>query len=117
MKLRQGENLNLTDCCDSTTTTELAAAPAVSARSASTVVSVGDGDTIRVNQDGENITIRLVCTDAPETAQIPWGQQSAAKLKELLPVGQAVTLRVVDRELTSQRKLSLWPDCSRSVQR
>jgi len=59
---------------------------------------VGDGDTIRVSQGRENIIVRLVCTDAPETAQVPWGKQSAAKLKELLPIGQPVTLRVVDRD-------------------
>jgi len=42
--------------------------------------------------------LRLACTDAPETAQVPWGKLSAAELKELLPIGQAVTLRVVDRD-------------------
>jgi len=59
---------------------------------------VGDGDTLRVNQGGETLTVRLACTDAPETAQVPWGKLSAAKLKGLLPVGQVVTLRVVDRD-------------------
>jgi len=80
------------------TTSELTAAPAVSSQPSSAVVSVGDGDTIRVSQAGETITVRLTCIDAPETAQVPWGQQSATKLKELLPIGQAVTLRVVDRD-------------------
>lgn len=83
---------------DSIPASDLAAAPASSYQPSNTVVSVGDGDTIRVSQGRETITVRLVCTDAPETAQVPWGQQSATMLKELLPVGQAVTLRVVDRD-------------------
>lgn len=42
-----------------------------------TVVSVGDGDTLRVrNQQGQTITVRLGCVDAPELKQNPWGQQS-----------------------------------------
>ncbi len=40
-----------------------------------TVLSIGDGDTIRVRQGGKVITVRLACIDAPETAQNPYGQQ------------------------------------------
>jgi micrococcal nuclease len=58
-----------------------------------TVVSVGDGDTIRVRSSNKTITVRLACIDAPEMKQNPWGVQSSARLKQLLPVGQAVTLR------------------------
>ena len=36
------------------------------------VLSIGDGDTIRVRQGGRAITVRLACIDAPETAQSPW---------------------------------------------
>ena len=36
-----------------------------------TVLSIGDGDTIRVQQGGKRITIRLACIDAPEMAQPP----------------------------------------------
>ena len=57
-----------------------------------TVLSVGDGDTLRVNRDGQAITIRLVCIDAPETAQRPWGQQARAYLQQRLPHGRQVTL-------------------------
>ncbi|MBD2359239.1 thermonuclease family protein [Tolypothrix sp. FACHB-123] len=66
---------------------------------AMTVVSVGDGDTLRAqNQQGQAVTIRLACIDAPELKQQPWGQQSAARLKQLLPVGQSIKVRQVDRD-------------------
>jgi len=57
------------------------------------VVSVGDGDTLRVSKGGRPITIRLACIDAPETAQSPWGQQSRAYLMQRLPSGREVTIR------------------------
>jgi hypothetical protein len=56
-----------------------ASAAAIAAPAASypaTLLSVGDGDTLRVQAGGRAITIRLACIDAPETAQSPWGQQS-----------------------------------------
>ena len=40
-----------------------------------TVLSIGDGDTIRVRQAGRTLTVRLACIDAAETAQNIWGQQ------------------------------------------
>ncbi|MEJ1934332.1 thermonuclease family protein, partial [Nostoc sp. NIES-2111] len=64
-----------------------------------TVVSVGDGDTLRVrNQQGQAITIRLGCVDAPELKQNPWGQQSRTRLQQLLPVGQSVQVRQIERD-------------------
>lgn len=39
-----------------------------------TVLSIGDGDTIRVLQLGRAITMRLACVDAPKTAQCPYGR-------------------------------------------
>ncbi len=63
-----------------------------------TVVSVGDGDTIRVRTGNKTVTVRLACIDAPEMKQNPWGQQSSARLKQLLPVGQAITLRSVETD-------------------
>jgi endonuclease YncB( thermonuclease family) len=61
---------------------------------AATVVSVGDGDTIRASEGSRRLTIRLACIDAPETSQRPWGPRSTAFLKQLTPVGSEVTLRV-----------------------
>lgn len=40
----------------------LLAVPAVAAM----VISVGDGDTLRVEDGGRKITIRVACIDAPE---------------------------------------------------
>ena len=59
---------------------------------AATVISVGDGDTIRVFENSSPLTIRIACIDAPESAQAPYGTQSAKALKALLPVGSTVTL-------------------------
>ena len=61
---------------------------------AAQVVSVGDGDTIRVSEGSRRITVRLACIDAPETSQRPWGARSTALLKKLMPVGSEVSLKV-----------------------
>jgi endonuclease YncB( thermonuclease family) len=63
--------------------TPAVAAPAAGYRA--TVLSVGDGDTLRISTGGRAITIRLACIDAPETAQSAWGQQSRAYLMQRLP--------------------------------
>lgn len=53
------------------------------------LVSVGDGDTIRVRDSaGQLVTVRLACIDAPETAQGPTGAEAAAALRQLVAVGQ-----------------------------
>lgn len=64
-----------------------------------TVLSIGDGDTLRVSQGERAITVRLACIDAPEIAQSPWGARSRADLRARLPIGSPVTLRVqtIDR--------------------
>ena len=59
-----------------------------------TVLSIGDGDTIRVRQSGRAVTVRLACIDAPETAQSPHGQQARSYLQQRLPVGREVRLEV-----------------------
>lgn len=66
---------------------------------AATVISVGDGDTLRVVEGGKRITIRLACIDAPETAQAPYGAASRAALQRLAPVGSTVELKpqTIDR--------------------
>ena len=59
-----------------------------------TVLSIGDGDTIRVRQAGRAVTVRLACIDAPETAQSPHGQQARSYLQQRLPVGREVSLNI-----------------------
>lgn len=66
---------------------------------AATVFSIGYGDTIRVLQGQQRITVRLACIDAPEMAQAPYGAQSRAYLQTRLRIGAPVTLlpQTVDR--------------------
>ena len=64
-----------------------------------TVLSIGDGDTIRVRQAGIAITVRLACIDAPETAQSHYGQEARRYLQQRLPIGREVSLgiKTIDR--------------------
>lgn len=61
---------------------------------AATVLSIGDGDTIRVRQSGGALIVRLACIDAPESAQSPYGQQARTYLRRRLPIGREVVLDV-----------------------
>ena len=74
-------------------------AVAVAQPASTTILSIGDGDTIRVRQGGKVLTVRLACIDAPETAQSPYGQQARAYLQQRLPIGREVSLEVktIDR--------------------
>jgi endonuclease YncB( thermonuclease family) len=58
------------------------------------VLSIGDGDTIRVRQAGKAVTVRLACIDAPETAQSLYGQEARRNLQQRLPIGREVVLAV-----------------------
>jgi endonuclease YncB( thermonuclease family) len=63
------------------------------------VLSVGDGDTIRVQQGSQRVIVRLACIDSPELRQSPHGAQARALLRQLLPVGTSVVLhpQAIDR--------------------
>lgn len=43
-----------------------------------TVLSIGDGDTIRVRQAGRALTVRLACIDAPRLRRAPGGSRPGA---------------------------------------
>ncbi|MCP9820722.1 thermonuclease family protein [Synechococcus sp. Cruz-9H2] len=57
------------------------------------VLSIGDGDTIRVRQGPRLITVRLACIDAPELDQATDGVRAHRYLKTRLTIGSSVTLR------------------------
>ncbi|NJR15231.1 MAG: thermonuclease family protein [Calothrix sp. CSU_2_0] len=90
------------------------ATPANAQTTTAKVISVGDGDTIRVefsatkpaNNPNTDIleisyaptTVRLGCIDAPEIKQQPWGTKSRDRLKQLLPPGKSVQIREITRD-------------------
>jgi micrococcal nuclease len=73
------------------------------------VVSTGDGDTLRVRVDGQPVTVRLACVDAPETSQ-PYGAQAANRLQTLLPTGTLVEMRVVDTDRYGRTVAEIFKD-------
>lgn len=62
------------------------------------VVSIGDGDTIRVRHGDKLETIRLACIDAPEMAQVPYGDQARRYLQTRLRLEQEVTIRPLNND-------------------
>ncbi len=62
------------------------------------VISVGDGDTVRIAINGKPETVRLGCIDAPEKTQKPYGPFATQRLRQLLPKGQAVQVRQIERD-------------------
>lgn len=72
---------------------------AATAAGPATLMSVGDGDTIRVTDaKGQKVTIRMACIDAPETAQGESGTQATLVLKQLLGAGPVeIRPQTVDR--------------------
>ncbi len=59
-----------------------------------TVISIGDGDTLRVREGNRTVNVRLACIDAPETSQMPFGTQARQQLQALAPIGSTVELRI-----------------------
>ena len=56
------------------------------------MVSIGDGDTIRVSDGHMKVTVRLACIDAPEKAQSPVGDMAHKGLADLIPAGSKISL-------------------------
>ena len=67
----------------------LALAPLLAQANTATVVSVGDGDSLRLRRGGTRLKVRLACIDAPELRQRPEGEQA----RQALPTGSAVAVR------------------------
>ena len=82
--------------------------PAAAQTIRATVLSIGDGDTLRVQEGSRTLNVRLACIDAPETSQAPHGTRARAQLQALAPVGSSVELRVkaTDRYGRSVAELS-----------
>lgn len=62
------------------------------------VISVGDGDTLTAQINGQQTRVRLACIDAAEMAQIPYGRQARNQLQTLLPRGSQISLRVTGQD-------------------
>lgn len=75
-------------------------APTVASRHlpTATVVSVGDGDTLRMDYQGQNVTLRFACIDSPETSQPPWGPAATDRLRQLTPRGSTIQFREADTD-------------------
>jgi endonuclease YncB( thermonuclease family) len=75
---------------------------------AETVLSIGDGDTLTVTGTSGRRTVRLACVDAPETAQVPYGNAGREALRVLAPVGSTVDLRVGDTDRYGRTVAEVW---------
>jgi len=80
-----------------------------------TVAWLSDGDSLHCVEGGERI--RLLLIDAPETAQVPWGDSAKSALETLLPGGVEARVEYdVDRRDDFDRLLAyLWLDDGRMV--
>ena len=59
-----------------------------------TVLSIGDGDTLRVRHGSQRLTVRLACIDAPEISQGQQGLLARQSLQQALPLGSLVVLKL-----------------------
>jgi endonuclease YncB( thermonuclease family) len=71
------------------------------------VTKVNDGDSIEVRLDSGPARVRMSAIDTPEYDQ-PYGTQSSAALKALLPVGSAVELEVVTQDSFKRFVATVW---------
>ena len=79
------------------------------------VVSVGDGDTIRVKHNSKNLTVRLACIDAAEMKQGPFGQQAKSRLQQLLPVATKVKIRRIETDKYKRLVAEIYTYDNRSI--
>ena len=71
------------------------------------VTRVNDGDSIEVDLDSGHARVRMSAIDTPEYDQ-PYGAQSSAALKALLPVGTPVELEVVTQDQFKRMVAVVW---------
>jgi endonuclease YncB( thermonuclease family) len=70
------------------------------------VLTVGDGDSLVVLQDGERIRVRLAEIDAPERGQ-PWSRQAREALRDKV-LDKRVRLDVIDVDRYGRRVAHVW---------
>ena len=74
---------------------------------AATVTKVNDGDSIEVKLDSGPARVRFSAIDTPEYDQ-PYGPQSSAALKAMLPEGASVELEVVTQDQFKRMVATVW---------
>jgi len=57
------------------------------------ITRVVDGDTLRIRYEGEEMPVRLLCIDAPERGQAPWGDRAKQRLRAIVPENTIVQIR------------------------
>ena len=73
-----------------------------------TLVSVGDGDTVRVkDKSGAKVTIRLACIDAPETSQGSSGRGATKTLKGMIQ-GKSISLKPQVKDRYGRRVAEIY---------
>jgi micrococcal nuclease len=73
------------------------------------VSKINDGDSIEVELDSGHARVRLNAIDTPEYDQ-PYGAQSSAALKALLPLGSQVELEVATQDQFHRLVATVWMD-------
>src|SRR5215475_38724 len=71
------------------------------------VTKVSDGDSIEVRLDSGIARVRFSAIDTPEYDQ-PYGSQSSAALKAMLPIGSSVELEVVTQDQFHRMVAVVW---------
>ena len=73
------------------------------------IVSIIDGDTIKIDRDGKPVVVRLACIDAPETQQ-RGGKASSRRLEELIPIGTKIKLRMITEDRYGRQVAEVYQD-------
>jgi len=71
------------------------------------VSRINDGDSIEVDLDSGHARVRFSAVDTPEWDQ-PYGTQSSAALKAMLPIGSRVQLEVVSQDSFKRIVATVW---------
>lgn len=63
-----------------------------------TIVSISDRNALLVRQRGRTTTVWLGCMEMPDPNQKTWGKTAAERLDQLLPAGQPIQIREINRD-------------------